>query len=584
MLDQDTERKIKLYSIAKYVNREVFLKAQLDIAGANQARLLEKYEKNKKALRSQTIAMKVIYSIIFAMLSIMPLMTYFTILDYLKTSDVPMETLVFIGSLLFGMFFGMQLVYLLILGMISTSALMSGEAFKFIETLPISREKLRKLTFLTIFRSLDAPIITMIAIFPIIMFLATQNVLVFFICIVISFLNVLFTFSILVFVGERVNRVMMAQDVNSKKATAIRLITMFGYIIMALGTGFLIQWAFTSVPMLFTIFSSSKDTPILNFILSIIPYPFAPSYLIILIISPIPVPIELWITTIIGCSFFILLTWKLYTTTLQSLRSITTTDVKRQSSLISTEGTDNIKIEVISISPVKAFIRKDLLTASRDLQTLMFLVMPIILPIITLLSTFASTGGTFSTLNEELIFFWVLVIFYSPMISLMLVSGLLNMEESGASTLASLPIIPRDQTNAKLFLMLIIQTLSYLVPTFLYLMHPDSLFFILTILATLPMAWIFLFITFEMKISFFGKMKYKYVVEEINTERKVLKWTLMILADYGVCIGMFVFFIMLLELGFLLMLIIILIINIAILIGLVFRYQKMFPKIHIIKP
>ena len=53
-------KKLSLFSLAKYTNLEIMMESQYISAGAHQAKLLEKFEKNKNYIRNQSIAMKVI--------------------------------------------------------------------------------------------------------------------------------------------------------------------------------------------------------------------------------------------------------------------------------------------------------------------------------------------------------------------------------------------------------------------------------------------------------------------------------------------------------------------------------------------
>ncbi len=56
------------------------------------------------------------------------------------------------------------------------------------------------------------------------------------------------------------------------------------------------------------------------------------------------------------------------------------------------------------------------------------------------------------------------ILIFTPIISGMLLYGVLNVEISGESVITSLPIKPRNQIAGKLFLMMIIQTLAVLSP------------------------------------------------------------------------------------------------------------------------
>ncbi|MHA1677247.1 MAG: hypothetical protein ACTSW3_00545, partial [Promethearchaeota archaeon] len=134
-----SRKEISLYKLAKYTNLEIVLEAQLQSTGANQSRLMEKFKKNKNSVKQQAIALKVVYAFIFSMITILPLMTFLNIKNQLASVLSQPDPIMFSGTILFGIFFVMQFVYVILFGMLSIGALMSGEIFKWFETLPISR-------------------------------------------------------------------------------------------------------------------------------------------------------------------------------------------------------------------------------------------------------------------------------------------------------------------------------------------------------------------------------------------------------------------------------------------------------------
>ncbi len=161
------EQKFKSYSLAKYTNYEIFLESQIQSAGAHQARFLEKLEKNANYIRNISIMLKVVYSFLFVVLPILPLITYLRLMDYLYSGTYTIGTILFVSSFLFGIFFAMVIMYLIVLGMLPISSLMTGNAFKWLQTLPIPKKNLKKLGFMTIFRTLNIPLIVLGAAFPI---------------------------------------------------------------------------------------------------------------------------------------------------------------------------------------------------------------------------------------------------------------------------------------------------------------------------------------------------------------------------------------------------------------------------------
>ena len=62
-MDKSTQK--SFYSIAKYTTYEILMDGQIASAGAHQARLLEKFKKNKNYIKHQFIALKLVFSLMF---------------------------------------------------------------------------------------------------------------------------------------------------------------------------------------------------------------------------------------------------------------------------------------------------------------------------------------------------------------------------------------------------------------------------------------------------------------------------------------------------------------------------------------
>jgi hypothetical protein len=227
-----TGQKFSLYKMAKYTNLEVIMEAQVQASGANQSKLMERYKKNKNSIKNQAIGLKVSYGFLLVLITIVPIISYLNLIDFLGGHTPHVNAGLFAGSLILSVFFAMQTGYLLILGLMNISALLSGEVFRWFETLPISKDRLNKLGFLTVFRNVDVGLILLTIAFPITMVIITQNILLFIVSLLVSLINALFAFSVLVIVSQRLSRIFRIQEINTKRATTIRLITMLGYFIL----------------------------------------------------------------------------------------------------------------------------------------------------------------------------------------------------------------------------------------------------------------------------------------------------------------------------------------------------------------
>ena len=218
------DKELSLVSLSKITTHEILIDEQIGQLGTVRFRYFKRFLANHASLKRRFILSKIFGAIIFGVLPILPLLTYFEVLDFINTGTFPIESILFAGSLLFGIFFVFQFFNFFLMAMLNTMKILSGSIFEWFETLPISREKLKKLILLTIIRSLDIPLVVITFSFPIIMFIGTQNIFIFLTSIGVSILQTIFSLSLLILFSERLNRVLNVNKIGSKKTHIIRLI------------------------------------------------------------------------------------------------------------------------------------------------------------------------------------------------------------------------------------------------------------------------------------------------------------------------------------------------------------------------
>ena len=523
------QEKLNLYRFAKLANEELLLEGLLQTKGLYPTKFLDKYKKKPKHFKIRVIATKILYSLIFGILPLLPILTYFQIVENLINGRISVENIILTGSMFFGLYFALQFFNFFLMCIFETGTIMSGSIFAWFRTLPISREKLSKLAYLTMFRSFDIPIIVIILGFPITMLIGTQNLIIFIVCLGISILNIIFSFDVVILLGKRLNRILDFNVTSSKKSLIIRMINILSYPLIILGSVFVIQWVFGNIETIFPFVIEFEQAAFVNLVLSIIPYPFNPSFLVSLVIIPMEITLASWVSTIIGLGLFVLLTWWIHSKASLMLEEITyqeSTNVKKDL------GKEEIQVEIKTHSPLSAFLRKDLSIATHDLKTFMAIIMPIILSCIFTFSFNAVYIWDANVIEREIFLYSTGILIFCPIISGMLVYGFSNIEVSGESVSASLPINPRDQAKAKIILLLIFQTLSVFAPLLLYVTNSKFEIFLLASLVSLPLSLIILILTFEMKILFFGKFRNSYKIEDINPENRTFKWTLIISIEF----------------------------------------------------
>lgn len=520
-------KKLNLFSLAKYTYKELLLETSLQSKGIYLSGILEKYKSKERTLKIKAILSKIIYAFIFGILPLIPLLIYFQIVENLNVNPVSTESIILIGSIFFSMYFTLQFFNFFLMGLLESGIIMSGVIFRWFETLPISRDKLHKLTYLTIFRSFDIPIIVIILGFPITMLIGTQNIFVFFVSLGISILNIIFSFNLLILIGGRLNRVLNFNEGSSKRAKIIRLFHILSYLVVILGSVYTMQWALNSIDEIFRILLGLENPSMVNFILSVVPYPFNPSYLLSNSVALSQDSMEAWVNLLIGLGLFIMLTWWTHLKASKTVRKITDgkfTNIQKK--YPSGLAVHKIHVKIKTRSPIKTYLHKDLLAATHDLKTLLSMIMPIILSCIFSFSFNIGNIGSAALIEGDLLYNWLGMLIFNPIISGMLVYGLLSTESSGKSILASLPINPRERANAKLILLLPLQTVAVLAPVLLYIATDKFFISFFALLTSLPIAWIFLILTFELRVLFFSKYKDHYKIDEIHSENRIFKWGL----------------------------------------------------------
>jgi predicted permease len=572
-------KKLSLYALAKYTNLEITMESQYLSAGAHQARLLEKFEKNKNYIKNQSIGLKVASACIIIFIPVLLLFLYDLIVGDIASSTFPVMGSVIVFSSMMSILYMLLLAYLILFGLFTTSSLMSGNTFKWIQTLPLSRKDIRKLGYMTLFRSQSIIIILMVTVIPILLLIITHNILTFFLSMISTLLITMFSISLLIILSAKFSSLFSERSRNTAKANLFRILSLLSFFIIAFGSGLMINFGLALIATLAEIFNVSAPPIALTLFLSYIPIPFAPGFLVGLSLTPSQVPLIIWLSTITGMLVFGLITFLLYEVAVSSLKSVSQSDFESKRSR--KEGSLQKKvpeIEVYVTTPIRAYIRKDLVTSTRDYQSLIFVLMPIIYPIILIISMNPVITNYINSPLSVLIL-WAIIILGTIFIPLVLVMGLLNIEESGTTILASLPIIPRDQAKAKFTLMLVVQAISLILMAVILTAMSRSLLVLSLLVITLPFAWTCLLLAFEMKVGLFGKMKYRYVLEEVNKRHKILKWISMLLSQIGLCFFILMTgFILFAYFGILIVIIGITFIGLLMLSILIFAFIRMFPE------
>jgi hypothetical protein len=294
-------------------------------------------------------------------------------------------------------------------------------------------------------------------------------------------------------------------------------------VFLILGSIYAIQWASTLIPEFLSLFITVEDPELINTILSVIPYPLSQSSLIALFMSPNYNSFPMWISTVIGMGLFVGISYYMYRGAFRAIQKVLYSEPRLKPKQIYFE---NVK-KSITIKPESAFtacLRKDLLAITRDMKMFLSIVLPILLTFIFIVFLNIPNFSPTEPLNFQIFRIWMSFLLVSPILSGILVFNLLSLEESGQSMHESLPLIPRDQARAKILIMFIVLTLAILLPSLLFVYSYSFMLVFSSMVYSLPFAWFFLFLAFELRILLFGKRNNSYVVGDVLIGNKIFKW------------------------------------------------------------
>ncbi|MHA1668302.1 MAG: hypothetical protein ACTSUR_06545 [Candidatus Heimdallarchaeaceae archaeon] len=524
-----------LYKISKRVYREGILHSQLEAAGSNQAKLLERIERDKMSRMPDQI-LKFISGIYIGVLTLIPIQSFLNIILSIN-QGVEISWVLFVGSLSLGAFFLLQPIILVVFSLMLTWGLMSGGPYQWLHTLPLKRYDIQKIGLFAFFRSINIQLIVMTFVFPtsvvisLIMnsalhFSLTKMFLLVVLSIIVSLANSVFNLSVVVIVGRKMAILIEEREENSKKSNIIRIGSMVLYFIISSTIMYLIQIAISKIAEFYQYTPINIDvTMTLNSIFSLLVFPLSPGYLATLMFIGFSKDLLLpLVGSILGLFAYFLLCFFMVKKALQALKYISSSEFKKETGDHKKTKLEDVSVEVVK--PVKAFLKRDLAIVTREMGAMMILIMPLLIPIYAAITS----PYEINVLNSSgLTDTFIILMSYALFTIYATIAGITTLESSGETITASLPIVVRDQVRAKLPFFTFTVPLALVLST-LFFLHSQYfmklLIFSIVFLPTIPILGISgLFL----KSILFGKMKYKVVLEEIKNKGKLLKYALVFL-------------------------------------------------------
>ena len=253
--------------------------AQVSLAGSAQAQMMAKLEKNTDYLKTNALIMKLMTGLYLLLTVLFPVQCYSHLFNAYQ-SGFPQEWLIFIGAMIFSAFFLSQLGLILMFGVYFSAGVLSGTGFAWLATLPIDRRSQQKIIMYTFYRSFDFQLWIMMLILPISTAIVTRNIIMVGVAILLSVLNIVLIFIVLVFVGERLSRNVKDNSANTAKQTTKRMLFMIAVILTGMAMLILIQLGLPYVVDMIYVSQPPFDPTLFNQYLPVIPYPVNLGYLL----------------------------------------------------------------------------------------------------------------------------------------------------------------------------------------------------------------------------------------------------------------------------------------------------------------
>ncbi len=528
-----------LWRVASKVNSESFLQAQLETAGSQRARLLERLEKNLRSARHNQHVITIVSTTFVGVLCILPALGVMSFLQQSQNA-ANAELLLFSLALSMTFYHALVLVFMVVYKLTFFGSFMTGDAFRYISTLPVTQQDLGRLAFIS-FIKLNLPeIITTICTYPVILIVLGAPIQIILVGFCTNMLSVSFVLDLAIIAGNFLARKILKSGDASKSNTIFRVLFFAGYMVVAMFFSIIIQ-----VLMKFTadLFSSpivsNELASNLNAFLPLIFFPFAPSYLVAMCgFSPGMLGVPSWLAIIMGSVLFVLVTWRLTRRALRILAGLGSQEPPGGPARVHVSP---IEVVVNVKAPVTALTRKCFLNITREISSLLFFMMAFFFPVIGIISM------SFGSAHMHLLEFFIMSNIYTGAIPFIIHMAISSADEQIGGLFVSLPLRAFDVFKARARVMYITQALGLLVPTVLMAgIRPVET---LDILMVQSITGAFFAVTTPTFLLFyalmFGRLNNRWTLFMVEPRLKPFKYAGLLIISYAALIFMLTIGIML---------------------------------------
>jgi hypothetical protein len=523
-----------LWVISRYLLDEDLFRSQLDAAGPQREMILDKYKNNIRAARQMQYFATGAMAVMIAFMSVLPLGAALN-LSIMDMDNSNVGDVLFATSMAMGFYFVMSFMILLVFGLLFMAQLMKGDIFKLLATLPLARQLNRRMIIYLLIRMYGIPFVVVLLFYPIGGFIITGSIVYLLVSVLVNFLYLALIFFIMVLLTDQLSRKVYSAKAT-KSATMVRVAVMAGYLIsmmfVMLTLDILVNW----VGDLYVADRLAGGSGgLVNTLVALVPFPFAGGYITAMSI----VPLELIPTSVLGGTLggFLLLGATVYA--VRRRGNAVLERVARGSEAYSHGGDQVTSISEVVIDikgPRVAMIKHSLVVTSRDMGSIMYLIMPIIFPLILVAS---QMGAKEIPIGEPL--FGLLG--YMGVMPFLINMSLSTSDANTGGVLSSLPFSVRDQFRARQaiiigitlipFVIVAVSSYSRVVDPGRFLSLIVSMGFIMVVISSLYL------IVFSRA---FGLVNGRYTFFMSRIDHKMAKYVGIVLLQYLVGVGLLVTF------------------------------------------
>ncbi|NOQ54529.1 MAG: hypothetical protein GQ558_07995 [Thermoplasmata archaeon] len=517
-----------LWAMSMILWDEELFRSQLEAAGPQREQILERYAKSISSARTMQYMLVGIMCFMLAFMAAIPLAGLLNII----TMDIDGTTVndaLFATGMAIGLYQTMSLVIMLVFGLLFLAQLMKGDIFHLLASLPMDQKGNQRVVLYMLFRMYGAPFIVMLLAFPVGGFLLTWSVTFLVVSILVNALLLVFIAFALVLVSDALARRVFSANAT-RGATVLRIAVMGSYIVIMMSVSLALTYMIRIVSDLYvTQRLAGGDGDLINAVMSIIPFPFSGGYLVALSVIPSgEVAPMIYVTTAIGLGILALMTYGVRRVGLRVLERV----AKGQE--MPGVGPGHVAsvgdIKIATRKPISAFMRNSILVSSRDMGSLVYLIMPIMLPFIMIVSLMSDSEiGMFDPVVPYL--------FYLGTTPFLINMALSTADAQIGGILSAIPFRMMDLFRSKWNNIVILMAIPlFVIIILLYNQVPESTHFVILMISILPMMLVLASLYLMSYSLAFGTMNGKHTFFMSRIDNKLLKYIGIIALQYIVVI------------------------------------------------